>query len=90
MMVPISYPAGLTAGANPRPGRPDRGREPEGEQLVHALVLLLRPYVGALIGVAVTGTPTSAPFDTAQDTDLSRWVIVGTGRSSRPARDYGS
>ncbi|MFF8380473.1 threonine/serine exporter ThrE family protein [Streptomyces sp. NPDC015661] len=47
-------------------------------RLVYAFVLLLQLYVGVLIGVAVTGTPTSALFDTAQDADLSRWVMVGS------------
>ncbi|MFJ9430940.1 threonine/serine exporter ThrE family protein [Streptomyces sp. NPDC101490] len=47
-------------------------------RLVYALVLLLQLYVGVLLGVAVTGTPTGALFDTAQDADLSRWVIVGS------------
>ncbi|WP_052499683.1 threonine/serine exporter family protein [Streptomyces vietnamensis] len=47
-------------------------------RLVYALVLLLQLYVGVLLGVAVTGTPTSALLDTAQDADLSRWVIVGS------------
>ncbi|MFF5283430.1 hypothetical protein [Streptomyces sp. NPDC013171] len=31
-----------------------------------------------LIGVAVTGTPSSALFDGAQDSDLSRWVLVAS------------
>ncbi|MER5960946.1 threonine/serine exporter family protein [Streptomyces sp. NPDC002057] len=47
-------------------------------RLVYALVLLLQLYVGVLIGVAVTGTPTSALFDGAQDAELSRWVLVGS------------
>ncbi|MFJ5827946.1 threonine/serine exporter ThrE family protein [Streptomyces sp. NPDC093089] len=47
-------------------------------RLVYALVLLLQLYVGVLLGVAVTGTPADALFDTAQDADLSRWVIVGS------------
>ncbi|WP_225801522.1 threonine/serine exporter family protein [Streptomyces sp. NK15101] len=47
-------------------------------RLVYALVLLLQLYVGVLIGVAVTGTPTGALFDTAQDADLSRWVLVAS------------
>ncbi|MFJ2783383.1 MULTISPECIES: threonine/serine exporter ThrE family protein [unclassified Streptomyces] len=47
-------------------------------RLVYALVLLLQLYVGVLLGVAVTGTPTGALFDTAQDADLSRWVVVGS------------
>ncbi|WP_086830049.1 threonine/serine exporter family protein [Streptomyces sp. NRRL B-24572] len=47
-------------------------------RLVYALVLLLQLYVGVLLGVAVTGTPTDALFDTTQDGDLSRWVIVGS------------
>ncbi|MGW8361362.1 hypothetical protein ACWGK1_12435 [Streptomyces wedmorensis] len=40
--------------------------------------MLLQLYGGVLIGVAVTGTPTRALFDSAQDADLSRWVIVGS------------
>ncbi|MFB7355020.1 threonine/serine exporter family protein [Streptomyces gardneri] len=47
-------------------------------RLVYALVLLLQLYVGVLIGVAATGTSTDALFDTAQDTDLSRWVVVAS------------
>ncbi|MEU6619418.1 threonine/serine exporter family protein [Streptomyces litmocidini] len=47
-------------------------------RLVYALVLLLQLYVGVLLGVAVTGTPTGALFDTAQDADLSRWVLVAS------------
>ncbi|MER7910993.1 threonine/serine exporter family protein [Streptomyces sp. NPDC096068] len=47
-------------------------------RLVYALVLLLQLYVGVLLGVAVTGTPTGALFDTVGDPDLSRWVIVGS------------
>ncbi|SED02767.1 threonine/serine exporter family protein [Streptomyces sp. TLI_105] len=47
-------------------------------RLLYALVLLLQLYVGVLLGVAVTGTPTGALFDTAQDADLSRWVLVAS------------
>ncbi|MFC8455255.1 threonine/serine exporter family protein [Kitasatospora sp. NPDC057223] len=45
-------------------------------RLVYAVVLLLQLYTGVLLGVAVTGSSRSALLDTAQATDLSRWVIV--------------
>ncbi|MFE0771693.1 threonine/serine exporter family protein [Streptomyces sp. NPDC058861] len=47
-------------------------------RLVYAFVLLLQLYVGVLLGVAVTGTPTTALLDTTGDPDLSRWVIVAS------------
>ncbi|MFI5527736.1 threonine/serine exporter family protein [Kitasatospora sp. NPDC051853] len=44
-------------------------------RLVYSAFLLLQLYVGVLIGVLVTGTPTRALFDQAATSDLPRWSL---------------
>lgn len=44
-------------------------------RLVYAVFLLVQLYVGVLLGVLVTGTPTHALFDVAAHGDLPRWAL---------------
>ncbi|MFE5794972.1 threonine/serine exporter family protein [Streptomyces sp. NPDC056503] len=47
-------------------------------RLVYAAFLLVQLCVGVLLGVYVTGTSTTALFDTAAGTDLPRWVLFAS------------
>ncbi len=44
-------------------------------RLVYSVFLLVQLYLGVLLGVLVTGTPTRALFDVAADSDLPRWAL---------------
>ncbi|OQR60988.1 hypothetical protein B6E66_27390 [Streptomyces maremycinicus] len=44
-------------------------------RLVYSAFLLVQLYVGVLLGVLVTGTPTRTLFDVAADADLPRWAL---------------
>ncbi|MEU2508227.1 threonine/serine exporter family protein [Streptomyces sp. NPDC007863] len=47
-------------------------------RLVYAVFLLVQLCVGVLLGAYVTGTSTTALFDTAATTDLPRWLLFAS------------
>ncbi|MEU9852185.1 threonine/serine exporter family protein [Streptomyces sp. NPDC047974] len=47
-------------------------------RLVYAVFLLVQLCVGVLLGAYVTGTSTTALFDTAARTDLPRWLLFAS------------